>query len=135
MTDWLTGPLAHPQHQLQGDDIASKKSKKEQNYFPNDFVLMSICRWSDHVTADDGKSPNTRHLSRFSRFHFWFLLLKDISENIKEKLLWFLWNAHFQFNINVLTASLLSRPTRWYWYLDVYVDHLYIFPNPSDREI
>ena len=28
MTDWLTGPLAHPQHQLQGDAIASNKFLK-----------------------------------------------------------------------------------------------------------
>ena len=37
-----------------------------------------------------------------------------------------------------LITQLVSRPTRWslwYWYLDVYVDHLNHLPNPSDREI
>ena len=43
-------------------------SKIEQKHFPSVFVLMSIVVWSDNVTADDGKRPNTRHL--ISRFQF-----------------------------------------------------------------
>ena len=47
-------------------------SKMEQKHFPNEFVLMSIGVWSDNVTADDGKIPNTRHL--ISLFQVRFLL-------------------------------------------------------------